>query len=330
MRASSRPANKETFIMSTMQAVQITAYGGAENLALAEVPRPAAAVGEVLVKVAAASVNAIDWKLREGWMRQFMPLTLPVVPGVDFSGTVAETGPGVTGFAVGDAVFGTSANGTYAEYIAVPADAVARKPASVDHVQAAAVPLVAGTAFRSLFDSAEGDAGIDLQPGQTILIHGAAGGVGTVAVQLARNASARVIATGLADQADYVRGLGADDFIDTSAQRIPDAASGVDAVLDLVNGELVPDLLRTLKPGGIYMSTLAPAPEAALSGLDVVAKTVGRGTGRGRLEEFARLIDDGKLRVPVKHVFPLGEAAEAQTVLQSGRATGKVVLRIAA
>ena len=316
--------------MSTMKVVQISAFGGAETLALAEVPRPAPAAGEVLVRVAAASVNAIDWKLREGWMQQFIPLTLPVVPGVDFSGTVAEIGPDVTGFAVGDEVFGTSMTGTYAEYIAVPAAAIAGKPASVDHVQAAAVPLVAGTAFRSLFDSAEGDAGIGLEAGQTVLIHGAAGGVGTVAVQLAKSAGARVIATGLAEQADYVRGLGADDFIDTSTQRIPDAASGVDAVLDLVNGELVPDLLRTLKPGGIYLSSLAPAPEEALAGLDVVAKTVGPGTGKGRLDDFARLIDEGKLQVPVKYVFPLGEAGEAQTVLQSGRATGKVVLRIAA
>src|SRR6185369_6723311 len=206
--------------MATMKAVRIHSYGGPEVLVYEDAPRPEAAAGEVLIRVHAAGVNPLDWKVRAGYVQEWLQHQFPLIPGWDVAGIVEAVGRGVEQFRPGDAVYGLldiSKNGAYAEYVAAPARSLARKPATVDHVKAAAVPIAALTAWQALFDVAR------LAAGQTVLVHAAAGGVGHFAVQLAKWQGARVVGTASAANASFVKELGAAQVIDYQSTRFEEA-----------------------------------------------------------------------------------------------------------
>jgi NADPH:quinone reductase-like Zn-dependent oxidoreductase len=313
--------------MPSMKAVRIHRYGGPEVLTYEDAPKPEPAPGEVLLRVHATSVNPIDWKIRAGHLQAFLPLKLPLIPGWDVSGVVETLGPGVHGLAVGDEVYSRpdlSRDGAYAEYIAVPASMLARKPRSLDHAHAAAVPLAGLTAFQMLFDPRA----IGLAKGQVVLIHGAAGGVGSFAVQLAHGRGARVIATGSASSEAFLRELGADEFVDYGKQRFEDSIHGVDAVLDTVGGDTLDRSWNVIKPGGV-LASIAGQPSA-----DTGAAHGVRGyfaltqTKTVDLDELARLIDVGQLRPIVSQILPLSDARKAHEVSQAGHTRGKLVLQV--
>lgn len=311
--------------MATMKAVRIHSYGGPEVLVYEDAPRPTPGEGEVLIRVHAAGVNPLDWKVREGYLKSSLNYPLPVIPGWDVSGVVEQVGAGVTQPKVGDAVYALpnmTRNGAYAEYIAVNASEVAPKPNTLDHVQAAAVPLGALTAWQALFDVA------NLSSGQTVLIHAAAGGVGTFALQFAKWKGARVIGTASARNADFLRELGAEEAIDYKATRFEDAVKDVDVVLDTLGGDTQERSWGVLKKGGVLVSTVGPpssetAAQYGVRGLPVFVQPSGK-----QLTEIAKLIDAGQVKPIVETVLPLTEARQAHGMSQSGRTRGKIVLRV--
>ncbi|HWP34170.1 MAG TPA: NADP-dependent oxidoreductase [Thermodesulfobacteriota bacterium] len=317
--------------METMKAVRIHEYGGPEVLRYEDAPRPEPGDGDVLVRVHAAGVNPVDWKVREGYLRKAVPHRLPLVLGWDLSGTVERLGPGASGFAPGEAVYARpdlARDGAYAEFIAVRAAELAPKPASLDHVQAAAVPLAALTAWQALFDAPAPYTSIGLSPGQTILIHGAAGGVGHFAVQLARWRGARVIATASGKNERFVRELGADEFVDYTRQRFEEVVREVDAVLDTVGGQTQARSWRVIKKGGVLASIVGRPSEAEAEAHGVRAAYVFVQPSSAQLREIARLIDEGRLRPTVSEILPLAQARRAQELSQAGHVRGKIVLRV--
>ncbi|GAB7187020.1 NADP-dependent oxidoreductase [Kitasatospora sp. Ki12] len=307
-----------------MRAVVVEQWGGPENLVEREVERPEPGLNEVLVRVHAAGVNPVDWKTRAGgalieWG------DVPAV-GWDVSGTVEAVGPGVGLFRPGDEVFGMPLfprqAGGYAEYVVAPARHLARKPAGLTHVEAAALPLAALTAWQALVDTA------DLRPGERVLVHAAAGGVGHLAVQIAKARGAYVIGTASAGKHDLLRELGADEVIDYRSVRFEDAVADVDVVLDGLGGETAERSLRVLRPGG-HLITLpgpddVPAAPAGVRALWVLVEPDHLG-----LREIAALADRGALRPVVETVLPLSQAARAHELGERGRTTGKIVLAVA-
>ncbi|MFS4488308.1 NADP-dependent oxidoreductase [Dietzia kunjamensis] len=309
---------------TTMRAVHQDTLGEPDVLAVVDLPRPTPRTNEVLVRVEAASVNPTDWKHREngGFLG-----TPPFVLGWDMSGVVEEVGIGVARFSPGDEVFGMLSypfgHGAHAEYVAAPAAWFAPKPASLDHVQAAALPLVSLTAWQALVEYA------DIQPGQRVLIHAAAGGVGHVAVQIAKARGAYVIGTASASKHDFLRELGVDEAIDYHDVDIAEAVSDVDAVLDTIGGQTSLDSLRTLRPGGIVVSILPVGSgdffrEAEELGVRAVRMLVD--SSRHDLVSITELVEQGALRATIAEVFPLEQAAEAHRRGQTGRTAGKMVL----
>lgn len=312
--------------MTTMKAVRIHAYGGPEMLHYEEIPRPQLNPDDLLIRVRAAAVNPVDWKIREGYLQGFLNHHLPLILGWDVSGEVVEIGPEVTAFQVGDEVYARpdiERDGSYAEYIAVKADEAARKPASLDHAHAAAVPLTALTAWQSLVDAAQ------LRAGQTVLIHAAAGGVGSLAVQLAKARGARVIATASAVNTGLVAELGVDQFIDYTKTRFEEAAQDVDVVLDTIGGDTQERSWQVLKPGGILVSVISPPPEATAAAHNVRQAFVFIHPSGQQLTAIARLIDEGRMRPIIHTVLPLSEARQAHAISQTGHARGKIVLQVA-
>jgi NADPH:quinone reductase-like Zn-dependent oxidoreductase len=313
--------------MQSMKAVRIHRYGGPEVLTYEEAPRPEPAHGKALVRVHATSVNPIDWKIRAGHVQAFIPLKLPIILGLDLSGVVETLGAGVSGVAVGDEVYSraeVSSDGAYADYITVPASTLARKPRSLDHAHAAAVPLAGLTAFQILFDPGA----IALAPGQVILIHGAAGGVGSFAVQLAHGRGARVIATGSAQNEAFLRELGADEFVDYGKQRFEDQVHDVDAVFDTVGGDTLDRSWGVIRPGGVLASIAGQPSAEAAARHDVRGHFAMTQTRSSDLDELARLIDIGKLRPVVNTILPLTDVRTAHELSQAGHTRGKLVLRV--
>ena len=309
------------------RAIRFHDYGGAEVLRFEEIEQPAPKDGEMLVRVHAASVNPVDWKIRDGLVRKRFNPQLPVIPGGDLSGEVAAVGPGVTDFRVGDPVFAMiGLLGAYAEHVTFKAAMAASKPASIDHVQAASVPLVGLTAWQALHEQA------DIRPGQRVFVLAAAGGVGGFAVQLARAAGAIVIASAAAKNADYVRGLGASEVLDYRIDSAAQYAGGVDLVMDLAGGDASIRALELLTPAGALVAIAAPSEalkeRAAKLGRRVLALQ-GRPDG-AQLAQIASLIDAGKVTTTVAAVFPLAEAAAAQELSKLGRTRGKIILNAVA
>ncbi|MGJ0152665.1 NADP-dependent oxidoreductase [Streptomyces sp. CH8.1] len=307
-----------------MRAIVVKEWGGPENLVEREIERPEPGLGEVLVRVHAAGVNPVDWKTRASGALIAWGET-PIV-GWDVSGTVEAVGPGVTLYAPGDEVYGMPhfprQAGGYAEYVVAPARHFARKPASLDHVQAAALPLAALTAWQALVDTA------GVTAGQRVLVHAAAGGVGHLAVQIAKARGAYVIGTASAAKHDVLRELGADELIDYRSVDFAEAVADVDVVLDALGGDIAERSLKVLKPGGHLVSL--PGPDSVPAGADGVnASWVLVDPDLGGLQAIAELADKGLLKPLVETVLPLAEAARAHEIGEQGRTTGKIVLTVA-
>lgn len=312
--------------METMKAVRVHEYGGPEVLKYEDAPRPKPSAGEVLVRIHAAGVNPVDWKVRAGYLKDVIAYPMPMIPGWDVSGVVEATGPNVTRLKKGDEVYGQPdvvRNGTYAEFAVVPESELALKPRSVDHVHAASVPIAALTAWQGLFDVG------GLRTGQKVLIHGAAGGIGSFGVQLARWKGAHVIGTASGSNQEFLRNLGAELAIDYEKARFDDHVHDVDVVFDTIGGDTLKRSWKVLKKGGILVSTVETpsAEEAPAHG--VRAALVSMQVDPDQLAEIAKLVDSGMLRPIVEAVFPLSEARHAQELSQTGHARGKIVLKIA-
>jgi NADPH:quinone reductase-like Zn-dependent oxidoreductase len=304
---------------ATMKAVRIHSFGGPEVLSFEDMKTPEPKSGEILVRVSAAGVNPVDWKIREGHLGK---IPLPSVMGVDFSGTVEAVGPGGQRFHEGEEVFGQvgDESGGYAEYAIAMEGHVARKPEALEHVQAAALPVAGLTPWQALFDVA------GLQAGQTVLIHAAAGGVGSFAVQFAKWKGARVIGTASGGAIAYVRELGADQVIDYRAKRFEQEVAEVDVVLDTIGGDTQERSWQVLKRGGILVSLVQP-PSPQQAQVRGVRGVMHRQQPRGdQLAEIAPLVVAGKVKVKVEKTFPLREARQAQDLSQTGHAHGKIVL----
>ena len=306
----------------TMRAVRFHDYGPAEALVLEGVPRPEPKEGEVLVRVRAAGVNPVDWKLRRGDMRNFRPLPLPAIPGIDFAGTVEALGPGVNAFQPGEAVFG-SGSAAYAEYAVAPTTNLALKPSNLTFEQAASVPIAARTAWTSLFDAA------GLAAGQRLLVQGAAGGVGLFAVQLGRWKGAHVVGTASTGNVDFVRSLGAEQVVDYTATPVERVVQDADVVLDTVGGEGTARLLQTLKPGGVIVCIAGRVPEELAQQRGVrIGRAAPPASLGALLQQIAGLIEAGTVVPVVGQVFPLAEAAQAHRLSETGHGRGRIVLHV--
>ncbi|MFJ9912125.1 NADP-dependent oxidoreductase [Actinacidiphila glaucinigra] len=310
----------------TMRAIIQDVLGGPEVLREAELERPAPGIGQLLVRVHAAGLNPTDTKHRQSGLFLGNP---PFVLGWDVSGVVEETGLGVALFQPGDEVFGMLpypyGAGSHAEYVTGPARAFVRKPSAMSHEEAAAVPLVALTAWQALADVAA------VRPGQRVLVHAAAGGVGHVAVQIAKSLGAYVIGTASAAKHDFLRGLGADELVDYRTTDYAEAVRDVDVVLDPLGGPESVRSLGTLRDGGLLVTLLpigVPELRAEAERRGVRATGMLVEADHAGMAAVARLIEEGALRVTVAGTFPLAEAAKAHTSLETGRTTGKLVLTV--
>ncbi|MGV9405628.1 NADP-dependent oxidoreductase [Streptomyces sp. NPDC003667] len=313
-------------VNNTMRAIGQDVLGGPEVLREVRLERPAPRPNEVLVRVRAAGVNPTDWKHRAtgGFLGE-----PPFVLGWDVSGEVAETGIGVAAFRPGDEVFGMLpypfGHGSHAEYVTVPARALTHKPASIDHVQAGALPLVSLTAWQALTEHA------DVRPGQRVLVHAAAGGVGHVAVQIAKARGAYVIGTASAGKHGFLREIGVDEAVDYRSTDFAEAVRDIDVVLDTLGGDTSVRSLRVLRPGGVVVSILPVGSpefyeEAERLGVRAVRMLVD--ADRSGMNAVAELVESGRLRATVAGTFPLAEAARAHELGDTGRTTGKLVLLV--
>lgn len=332
-----------------MKAFVIDRYGGADQVRAGDLPEPALGPGDVLVKVQAAGLNPLDLKIRAGDLKLLLPFRLPVALGNEVAGVVARTGGDVTRFKPGDEVFARTDKlriGGFADYIAVPQDAVARKPASLTMAEAASVPLVALTAWQAFVERA------GLKPGQKVLIHAGSGGVGTMAIQLAKHFGAFVATTTSSANVELVKGLGADLVIDYRTEDFSTLLRDYDVVLDTQGGETLEKSLHVLKRGGIAIGIAGPPDPSVAQVVDVgwpmrlALRALSFGIRRkarrlgvtysflfmrpdgAQLETIAGLIDAGTVRPVVDKVFPFAETKEALAYLETGRARGKVVVEM--
>ncbi len=307
-----------------IHAIRVHQYGGPEQLKLEQIPCPEPQPGEVLVRVHAAAVLPVEWKIRQGAFHAFQPAAFPYIPGSAFAGIVEEVGPGVTTLRSGQAVFGRSSQGTYAEYTTASAEAIALKPASLAFAEAAAISGGATTAWEALFDRGE------LQAGQRVLILGAAGGVGSFAVQLARWKGAQVIGTTGTANVDFVRSLGAEVVVDYTSTPIEQVIRDVDLVVDVVGGQALESAWPVVKRGGTLISTAGQPSQEKARALGIRALFFsGSRPSSERLQAIAQLIDAGQLKVTLGRIFPLREASLAHALSQSGHGRGRIVLHIA-
>ena len=311
-----------------MKAAQIRQYGDASVVFInPEAPKPGIKEGQVLVEVHAASFNPVDSAVRSGYMQQMVPLQFPVTLGTDLAGVIAEVGPGVTHLQPADKVHGIASllnggSGTFAEYSAAMAGRLARMPQSLSFIEAAALPLAGVSALQALDES------LKLQAGQKILIHGGAGGIGSIAIQLAKYRGAYVATTVRGEAVDFVRGLGADEVLDFQTEAFEARLKGFDAVLDTVGGDTFRRSFAVLKKGGTIVSLLEQ-PNTGLAAQQGVTAVLQRTeVNTARLDRLSELVRGGILKVHVQRVFPLDQVREAFAVCEQGRRQGKVVLQI--
>jgi NADPH:quinone reductase-like Zn-dependent oxidoreductase len=299
-----------------MRAVLLRETGDPDVLRLEEVERPEPGEGEVLIAVRAASINPIDWKYRRGLAEK----QLPAVLGNDVSGTVELSR--AADYAEGDEVFGISPSGGYAEFATAPAALIAKKPAGVTHEQAAAIPVAGMTAWQALFDRG------GLGRGQTALIAGAAGGVGHLAVQFAKHAGAQAIGTGSARNRDFVLGLGADEYVDYTAQDVTEAVHDVDLAFDTVGGETTQTLVATVREGGVIVTIAGPPPQQEAAERGVRADLLIMSPDSVQLARIAELVAGGEVHVEIEQTFALAEVAKAHERSESGHVRGKLILTV--
>ncbi len=305
-----------------MKAVRIQQYGDASTLKLEEIPNLSIADDQILVRVRAAGVNPVDWKIRQGYLKQVRRATFPMTIGQDFAGEVVDVGKTITQFAVSDRVFGF-AEGTYAEYAAAPASGVVAIPNSVSFATAAALPTSGSTALQIIRDV------VAAIPGMRILIHGAAGGVGSYASQIAKNLGAHVVGTGTGADLEYLRSLGVDKVIDYKRERFEDKVTGVDAVVDLVGGDTLSRSYAVVKKGGVLATTVQPIDESAAKQAGIRAVQIVMTRRAADLAELAGLVEQGALKPRLDKTMSLSQASEAQELSETGKTQGKVILKVA-
>ena len=304
-----------------MRAIRVHEYGGPEKLVVETVERPEATGSRVLVRMKAAGVNPVDWKLRSGMIKDWMPLTFPWAPGIDGAGIVEAVGPDVKGLAPGDSVFGIF-SGSYAEMALAAEGDLSRKPRALSFEEAAAVPVGALTAWKGVIEDGA------IQEGQRIAVLGAAGGVGLFAVQFAHWKKARVTATASAANAAFVKSLGADEVIDYQAGPAEEKIRGVDVLFDTVGGETLERALRMVKNGGVVLSVAGQVSEQAASALGIRAVRTGRAP-TDRLRQIAELLESGTIRAFIAKTFALADAAAAHRLSETRHGNGRIVLKIA-
>jgi NADPH:quinone reductase-like Zn-dependent oxidoreductase len=308
-----------------MKAVRIHGYGGLDALSYEDAPRPTAGDGEVLIKVHNTSVNPFDAALRAGYLSGYFQPAFPLTLGTDVAGVVEAVGPGVTTFKPGDSVYaraGVTRDGAYAEYVVAPASDVAPKPKSTDFIHSAAIPHVILTAWQALIEAAK------LSKGQTVLVHGAAGGVGHMATQLARSRGAKVIGTA-SKNIDFLRQLGVDQIIDYTKTKFEDVVRDVDVVLDTVGGDTQQRSWSVLKPGGMLVSTIQPPSEETATAHGVRQHMVVSNPPIGpTLTEVARMVDAGTIKPEVSQVLPLKDIRRAHELIETRHTRGKIVLQV--
>ena len=307
------------------RAVVINEYGGKEKLAEAKVSLPELGADQVLVKVAATSINPIDWKLREGYLKQMFPWSFPIILGWDVAGEIVEVGQKVKDYHVGDRIFArpeTTRFGTYADYTIVDTNLLAPLPESIASTEAAAVPLAGLTALQALFDHGS------LKAGEKVLIHAGAGGVGTYAIQLAKNAGAYVITTASPRNHELVKKLGADEVIDYHTTDFEEVLTDIDLVFDTMGGEIQKKSFSVLKEHGRLISVLSIEDETLAATKQIEAKAIWLRTNGEQLSELAKLMADGKLVSVIGETFPLTRQSvyDAHALSETHHAVGKIVL----
>jgi NADPH:quinone reductase-like Zn-dependent oxidoreductase len=309
-----------------MKAIVAHEYGGPEVLRYEEVPRPEPKEDQILVRVIAAGVNPVDAMVRSGMFAKYEKDVFPIIPGADIAGVVEKLGSRITKFKAGDPVFAyvsLKGGGGYAEYALAMERDTAAKPKSLTYVEAAAVPIVALTAWQALIDTAK------LSTGQTVLIHGGSGGVGSFAIQIAKARGAKVIATASTANQDLLKQLGADVAIDYTKQKFEEVAKDVDIVLDSVGKDTLARSYGVVKKGGVIVSLVARPNQADLDKHGIRGAVLNVEPSADELSEIGKLIDQEKIKVVVSQMLPLSEAAKAQEQVATGHTRGKVVLRVA-
>jgi NADPH:quinone reductase-like Zn-dependent oxidoreductase len=309
-----------------MKAIVVHEYGGPEVLKYEDAPRPEPKENEILVRVIAAGVNPVDGMIRSGMFAKYEKNTFPIIPGGDIAGVVEKTGSKVTKFKTGDPVYAyirLKNGGGYAEYAVATEDEAAPKPGSISYIEAAAVPIVAETAWQALIDSAK------LSAGQSVLIHGGSGGVGTFAIQIAKARGAKVFATASTANQDLLKELGADVAIDYTKQKFEDIAKDVDVVLDSVGKDTLARSYGVVKKGGFVATLVSQLDQAELDKHGIRGESIIVKPNAAELAEIGKLIDAKKIKVVVSQTFPLAEAVKAQEQVATGHTRGKIVLRVA-
>lgn len=304
-----------------MKAIRFHEYGGPEKLILEEITRPVPRANEVLIKVHFAGVNPVDWKLRAGFLKDYMPLQLPSIPGIDVSGTIEELGPGVQTLKKGQAVFGV-AKGAYAEYAIASAGDVTAKPESVSFEEAATLPVGALTAWQTVEDAG-------IKAGQTVVVQGAAGGVGLFAVQFARMKGARVTGTASVANQDFVKSIGAEKFVDYNKGSLEAEIKNADVVIDTVGGETLEKSYGLVRKGGVLVTMAGQVSEEKAKAHDVKALHSNRGPTE-KLKMIGDMVSTKALHAKVGETFPLAEAGAAQGLSQGRHGRGRIVLRVLA
>ena len=308
---------------TTMRAVRAHEFGGPEQLVLEEIARPEPGPGEILVKNYAVGVLPVEWKIRQGLFKNYMPVRLPYLPGSAIAGVVEAVGPGVSEFEPGQAVFGRANKGAYAEYATALAENLALKPEGLGYDEAATISGSATPAWVALFDNGR------LEAGQRVLIHAAAGGVGLFAVQFARLKGATVLATAGPDNLAFVRSLGAQEVIDYTAGPFEEMVAPVDLVIDIVGGDTLERSFKVVKPGGTLVSLLAPPDQARAAALGIRAtdnRVEQPYPSRQLLQTIGDLMAGGKVRTHIGKIFPLEQAAQAHALSQTGHGRGRIIL----
>lgn len=313
--------------MKSVQAARIHHYGGSEAIRIERITLPDPGPGQLVVRLCAAGVNPIDWKIRAGYMQKFMPLPLPFTLGGDFSGVVDQVGPGVGNVKVGDEVYGQApvflgGSGSFAEAVVAPVTNLAPRPRSIGHTEAGALPLAGVSALQALTED------LRVGPGQRVLIHAGAGGIGSLAIQLAKHLGAWVATTVSSRNLDYVKQLGADEVIDYHKVKFEDAVSEADAVLDTVGGETYQRSFRVLRRGGRLASFLERPREDLTGEFGVTASMLVTQVTTARLDGLAQLVEQGVLKVNIHRTFPLESTAAALHEVEKSSPRGKVVLQI--
>jgi NADPH:quinone reductase-like Zn-dependent oxidoreductase len=310
----------------TMKAIVIHQYGKPDVLKYEDAPLPEPKESQILVRVIAAGVNPVDGAARSEKYAKFFGIRLPFIPGYDIAGVVEKTGAKVTKFKAGDSVYayiGLGEGGGYAQYAVVTEEEASPKPKSITYESAAAAPVVALTAWQALIDTAK------LSAGQTVLIHGGSGGVGSFAIQIAKARGAKVIATASTANQDFLKQLGADVAIDYTKQKFEDVAKGVDVVLDSVGKDTLARSYGIVKKGGFVVTLVARIDEAELTKHGIRGASLSVKPDSNELAEIGKLIDEGKIKVVVSQTFPLSEAMKAQEQVATGHTRGKIVLKVA-